>query len=71
MTSYLEARIEQLENQLTFQDDSIAQLNDAVTNQQWQIEKLTQQIKLLGDKLQQVQPSQIASQAEETPPPHY
>ncbi|MFM2479232.1 SlyX family protein [Celerinatantimonas sp. MCCC 1A17872] len=71
MTSELQEHIEQLESQLTFQEDTIAQLNDAITNQQWQIDKLTRQVKLLSDKIQQFQPSQIASQSEETPPPHY
>lgn len=71
MTSELQEHIEQLESQLTFQEDTITQLNDAITNQQWQIDKLTHQLKLLSDKIQQIQPSQIASQSEETPPPHY
>lgn len=71
MTSELQEHIEQLESQLTFQEDTIAQLNEAITNQQWQIDKLTRQVKLLSDKIQQFQPSQIASQSEETPPPHY
>ncbi|CAG9295560.1 SlyX protein [Celerinatantimonas diazotrophica] len=71
MTSELQEHIEQLESQLTFQEDTIAQLNDAITNQQWQIDKLTRQLKLLSNKIQQIQPSQIASQSEETPPPHY
>ncbi|MDX2123816.1 MAG: SlyX family protein, partial [Aeromonas hydrophila] len=36
-----------------------------------ELDRLKHQIQLLVDKLQSVQPSQIASMAEETPPPHY
>lgn len=71
MSDPLEQRIDLLESQLAFQDDTINQLNNALTDQQWQIEKLSRQVQLLNDKLQQAQPSQIASQTEETPPPHY
>ncbi|MFM2482998.1 SlyX family protein [Celerinatantimonas sp. YJH-8] len=71
MPSKLEQRIEQLEMQIAFQDDTIEQLNQALTDQQWQLDKMTRQLQLLGDKFKEFQPSPIASQAEETPPPHY
>ncbi|CAG8998875.1 MAG: Protein SlyX [Candidatus Celerinatantimonas neptuna] len=70
-TTELEKRIEQLESQLTFQDDTISQLNEALSIQQIQISKLTRQLQLLSDKLKEIQPTQLASAAEETPPPHY
>lgn len=71
MPSSLEERIDQLEMQLAFQEDTIAQLNTALADQQWQIEKMSRQLKLLGEKFKAVQPTMIASQSEETPPPHY
>ncbi|MGL4717064.1 MAG: SlyX family protein, partial [Aeromonas sp.] len=49
----------------------VEQLNTEVTTQGRELDRLKYQIQLLIDKLQSVQPSQIASMAEETPPPHY
>ncbi len=64
-------RIETLESRLAFAEYAVEQLNDEVTTQGRELDRLKHQIQLLVDKLQSVQPSQIASMAEETPPPHY
>lgn len=42
-----------------------------MVEQQLIIEKMQLQIRYLASKLKDMQPSNIASQAEETPPPHY
>ncbi|MCS3454817.1 SlyX protein [Aeromonas sp. BIGb0405] len=64
-------RIELLETRLAYAEYTIEQLNDEVTTQGRELDRLKHQIQLLIDKLQGVEPSQIASMAEEIPPPHY
>ena len=71
MSQQLNDRIETLETRLAYAEYTIEQLNDEVTTQGRELDRLKHQIQLLVDKLQSVQPSQIASMAEETPPPHY
>ncbi|EPC4027600.1 SlyX family protein [Aeromonas salmonicida] len=71
MSQQLNDRIETLESRLAFTEYTVEQLNDEVTTQGRELDRLKHQIQLLVDKLQSVQPSQIASMAEETPPPHY
>ncbi|AZU47374.1 SlyX family protein [Aeromonas hydrophila] len=71
MSQQLNNRLETLESRLAFAEYTVEQLNDEVTTQGRELDRLKHQIQLLVDKLQSVQPSQIASMAEETPPPHY
>ncbi|KTA80611.1 SlyX family protein [Aeromonas salmonicida] len=71
MSQQLNDRIETLESRLAFAEYTVEQLNDEVTTQGRELDRLKHQIQLLVDKLQSVQPSQVASMAEETPPPHY
>ncbi|ABK37262.1 Protein SlyX [Aeromonas hydrophila] len=71
MSQQLNDRLETLESRLAFAEYTVEQLNDEVTTQGRELDRLKHQIQLLVDKLQSVQPSQIASMAEETPPPHY
>lgn len=65
------ARITELESKVAFQEMTIDELNQALVYQQFALDKLQQQIKQLAEKLQGVQGINIASRAEETPPPHY
>lgn len=67
----LEPRIAELEMELTFQETIIEELNQALIEQQFLIDKMQVQLRYLVNKLKDVQPSNIATQAEETPPPHY
>jgi len=71
MQQELVERIDHLESRLAFQDHTIEQLNHELTQQQRQLEKLRLQLDLLVNRMREMQVSQIASQAEETPPPHY
>jgi SlyX protein len=71
MQQELVERIDHLESRLAFQDHTIEQLNQELTQQQRQLEKLRLQLDLLVNRMREMQVSQIASQAEETPPPHY
>lgn len=63
--------IEELETKLAFLEATVDELNQALTDQQSQLDKMQFQIRFLTEKMQQQQVSNIASMAEETPPPHY
>lgn len=65
------ARIAELETKVAFQDGTIEELNQALIHHQFILDKLQIQVRHFAEKLQGVQSSNIASQAEETPPPHY
>ncbi|MBE2898798.1 SlyX family protein [Pasteurellaceae bacterium 20609_3] len=64
-------RIAELETKITFQEGLIDDLNQALITQQFALDKLQQQVRLLAQKITDLQPSNIASMSEETPPPHY
>ncbi|PJG84464.1 SlyX family protein [Conservatibacter flavescens] len=66
-----EQRIAELEMKVTFQEMTIEELNQSLVEQQFLIDKMQLQLRYLANKLKDIQPSNIASQAEETPPPHY
>lgn len=66
-----EQRIKELEMKVTFQESLIEDLNQSLVQQQFQLDKVTLQLRYLANKLKDLQPSNIASQNEETPPPHY
>ena len=63
-----------LQTRLTFQDQAINDLNDVIANQQQQISRLQDQLKLLhgriGELAESVESSDGGSKLEEKPP-HY
>ena len=67
----LEQRIAELEMKSAFHETAIEELNQSLIEQQFLIDKMQVQLRYLVNKLKDMQPSNIASQAEETPPPHY
>ncbi|CBW14625.1 conserved protein [Haemophilus parainfluenzae T3T1] len=67
----LEDRIAELEMKIAFQEQLLDELNQALVQQQFDMDKIQLQLRYLASKLKDMQPSNIASQAEETPPPHY
>ena len=71
MQNSLLERLEYLESRVAFQDDTIEQLNQELAERQKLQEKMRRQLDAIINKLREAAPSQIASQAEETPPPHY
>ena len=67
----LQQQIDELETKLAFQDLTVEQLNQEVIKLNDLLSRQQQQIQMLVGKLQAIAPSNIASQSEETPPPHY
>ena len=63
--------ITELQTKLAFQDDMIEQLNQALISQQAQIYTLEYQMKQVISKVKSLSVSHLASENEETPPPHY
>lgn len=61
----------ELETKIAFQEQTIEDLNQALIQQQFAIDKLQLQVRNLAEKLQGISASNVASRAEEVPPPHY
>ena len=64
-------RIEELETKVAFQEATIEELNQALIDQQFALDKLQTQIRHLAEKFKGIATSNVASREEETPPPHY
>ena len=69
--SELQSAIDELEVKVAYQEHTIESLNEEVTRQNKQIENLTFQLRQVVEKLKGIEPSNIAKQSEEAPPPHY
>ena len=66
----LSMRIDQLETRLTYQDDTIEQLNLTVTAQWKQIDALVHQLARFDQRLIETEAASSAAPANERPP-HY
>ncbi|MCE9788514.1 SlyX family protein [Shewanella chilikensis] len=64
-------RIEELETKLSFQEATLEELSQEIFELNKVVAEQQFQIQLLISKLKAVEPSNVASQSEETPPPHY
>jgi SlyX protein len=62
-------RIDTLETRLTFLDETIETLNKTITAQWQQIDALTRQFAILGERLREAEAR--APGAANEPPPHY
>jgi SlyX protein len=71
MIKQLEAKVNDLEFQLAFQEQTIDELNDALTQQQLQLSRIQEQMSFMITKVKSLSSSNMADPSEETPPPHY
>jgi SlyX protein len=71
LVAQLEERVLDLECQLAFQEQTVEQLNQALSQQQFQIHKMQDQMKYVVGKVKNLDSSNLADASQETPPPHY
>ena len=64
-------RLTELESKIAFQDITIADLNQELAIHQERLERIQQQLKLMFSQMNDIKGSHMASEAHETPPPHY
>jgi SlyX protein len=64
-------RLTELEMRVAFQEKTIQDLNEVVTDQQRQIDRLTRELEAIKSRLAALAPSMVIPQDEEKPPPHY
>ncbi len=67
----LQARLDELETRLAFQDDIINTLSEQVAKQEMDIRELWNAKRLLHNQLKDVSSSHLKREEEEAPPPHY
>ncbi|MBF4246439.1 SlyX protein [Vibrio anguillarum] len=67
----LEQRVSDLECQLAFQEQTIDELNQALSTQQLMLTKMQDQMKYVAGKVKNMDASHLADPSEEAPPPHY
>jgi len=67
----MQNRLVELETKISYQEHTIAELNDVVIRQQRQIDLLEKNVKRLQEHLQQSLPPDVGRSDEEVPPPHY
>ncbi len=64
-------RLTELEVRLAFQEKTIQDLNEVVTDQQRRIDRLTQELEAVKSRLAALAPAMFIPQEEVKPPPHY
>jgi SlyX protein len=67
----MQDRVAELEVRVAFQDKTIQELNEVVTRQQREIDRLVRELETLKVQVRALAPSPVVSRDEETPPPHY
>jgi len=67
----MEERLIELETKISYQDHIIGELNDVVTRQQQQIDRLEKEMRQVREHMKVDSSSGLARPDEETPPPHY
>jgi SlyX protein len=63
--------IEELQTKVAFQEYTIDSLNDALSSQQKQLDDLLFKVRHVVDRVKSIEPSNMAKESEETPPPHF
>ena len=60
----------EIQTRLEFQDLTIAELNDVITDQQKQLDRLSRRLEMLGDNLKVLEAS-VETEQDDEKPPHY
>ncbi|WP_428246151.1 SlyX family protein [Ferrovibrio sp.] len=68
--SNISARVDALEERITYQDETIETLNQAITKQWAQIDKLTRIVEVLTERLREAEAKAAQGLTSERPP-HY
>jgi len=72
MDARIEARLDELESRLAFQDDLIESLNEIIARQDRDLIRLEQRVKSLGDKLDDLgEAGALSGSPGHEIPPHY
>lgn len=66
-----EQRLDELESKIAFQEHTIELLNDEISELTQRMLLMQRQIELLAQRVKSQKTSVVASESEETPPPHY
>ena len=61
----------ELQSKLAFQEQTLAELNNALVSQQQQIDRLQIQIRLYEERLNEVETPLSTGQGQDEKPPHY
>ena len=64
-------RLTELEVRVAFQEKTLQDLNEVVTRQQQEIDRLTKEMEAVKSQLSGLAPSMVIPQEDEEPPPHY
>jgi SlyX protein len=67
----MQDRLVDLETKLAFQDETINELNEVITEQQNQLDELREEIRLLNLRIVSLAETAIDPNEKEPPPPHY
>ncbi|MEA5114355.1 MAG: SlyX family protein [Geobacteraceae bacterium] len=67
----MKERITDIEIKLMHHENTIQQLNDVVTRQQCEIDKLQAGFRQLKEQFLKILPSDVRDVRDEEPPPHY
>lgn len=67
----LESKMDTLEYKIAFQEQTVEELNEALSQQQLLITKMQAQMSYLVSKIKNIETPNMADASEETPPPHY
>jgi SlyX protein len=71
--SDLEEQLIDVQTRIAYQEDTLAQLNEVITRQDAEIIQLKQQLRLLAQRIDEMQrnPSQAGDEITNERPPHY
>jgi SlyX protein len=64
-------RLTELEVRVAFQDKTLQDLNEVVTRQQREIDRLAKELEAVKSQLSELTPSMVIPPEDEKPPPHY